>query len=569
MNHSSKFKLSKAHLLYVLAVLLFAVYVAPSVSYHLPNYRSKLAEEYQPLQALKFFSTKGHAFHKYGPMENYILAVPYGVTLGYWRLTGQLAEFSPKYPFGMSDPLRQFGTLHFEGRILFLLLSVIFFYFFCVCLERITNSTLIVAIAFIVCLVTNVPLLTVAAAPAPDSPMNFFGAAALGIYVTVVFGELTPIRAICLSLFAVLAITAKELAGPMFVLPYLGIIWNEWRVSNRRKFYKSVFLLLGTGIVAYACLNIVYAPSTWLARMHYWLLGPGIDPAVWGNSSLLERIQGIASCMLDNLGPGGTAIGLVALVYFYIRRPAHWLRLSLPAWSLFGLGLMRMGYQEDRFFTLGTLSLIPMIVAGLAAFAHDFRATRTLAAFAGTAVLLLLINVWYASAAWLFLGQRFDSLFERNIASIACRGADVWEFSTVTVPPASRYNLLGYHFDGRSAAQIVQSSHEQLPQVAMAPLSFLQWLEDARARPARASLIDDELDFDISSWRGMEALGYPQKLIVVPHFPRWFFFQWMPTVQTFIVRNTVVFYWRPCSVSSRASLIGEHPALQRHAALRQ
>ena len=71
----------------------------------------------------------------------------------------------------------------------------------------------------------------------------------------------------------------------------------------------------------------------------------------------------------------------------------------------------------------------------------------------------------------------------------------------------------------------------------MATLSSLQFLEDARARPARAAWIDDELGFDISSWRGMEALGYPQKLVVVPHFPRWFPFKWMPTVQTFILRN--------------------------------
>src|SRR5579871_1138784 len=71
------------------AVLLVA-YTAPSITYQLPNYRSNLAEEYQPLQTLKFFSTRGAAFHKYGPMENFLLAPLYGSTILYWKATGQM-----------------------------------------------------------------------------------------------------------------------------------------------------------------------------------------------------------------------------------------------------------------------------------------------------------------------------------------------------------------------------------------------------------------------------------------------------------------------------------------------
>jgi hypothetical protein len=429
-------------------------------------------------------------------------------------------------------------------------------------LEAITSNRLIIGAAFLICVATNLPLLTMAAVPRPDSPMNFFGAAALGVYVLIVFEGLTPLRAVSLSLLAVFAMTAKELAGTMFVLPYLGLIWTERRNSNlseRIKFWKSVSLLVGTGIVAYALLNIVYVPETWLQRMNYWLSGPGIDPGVWGNDTGLQRLQGVAISIFDNLGPGGAILALVAVGFFYWKRPKHWILLSLPLASLYFVGLARMGYQEDRFFTLAAVSLVPMVVAGLAAFVQEFRSTQTLAACASAAVMLISINVWYASAAWLFLGQMGDSLLESGISSLACPGADVWVFNTFEAPPASRYTLLGYRADRRSASEIMRSSRDQLPQVAMASVSELQFFEDARSRPARADLLRHELDFDISKWHGMGALGYPGHRIVAPEFPRWFCFTWMPTVKTFIARNTVVFYSRPCSGSTAASASTSSP----------
>jgi hypothetical protein len=548
---ATRFAADRLRIPYLLAVVLLAVYVAPSVGYQLPNYRSNLSEEYQPLQALKFFATKGAAFHKYGPMENFILAVPYGVTLEYWKVTGQLTHFSAAYPFGFIDPLRQFGVLHLEGRILFVLLSTLLFYFFCNRLEAITSSWLIVTIAVLACVVTNVPLLTEVPVPRPDSAMNFFGAAALGLYVTIVFKGLNPVRAFCLSLFAVFAVTAKELAGTMFVLPYVGLLWTEWRgttsKSDRRNFWRSALVLIGTGIVGYGLVNIVYAPNTWVERMNFWIFGPGIDSQVWADTTVFEPIKGIAACMLDNLGPGGTVLVFASAVFFFLRRPPHWLLLSLPVLSLFLLGLLRMGYQEDRFYTLAAISLCPMVVAGLAVAAETLKKRRIFEPIVVTVGLLVFANAFYATATWLILGQKSDTLMEKEVRAYACPHARVWVFDTFPSAPASRYTLLGYTYDGRSANQVIKSPADQLPQVIMSAASVLQFLEDARGKPARAAMIKRESGFDVATWRGIKALGYPKVSTVVPQFPRWFCFGWMPTVKTFIDRNIVVIYSRPCS----------------------
>jgi hypothetical protein len=536
---------------YVLVVFLLVVYVAPSINYQLPTYRSTLTEEYQPLQAFKFFATKGKAFHKYGPMGNFILAGPYAATIGYWKLTGQMRGFSSEFPFGLTDPLGQFGILHMEGRIVFVVLSAFLYYFFCLRLEAITENPLIIATAFLVCVSTNLPLLIGVPVPGPDSALNGFAAAALGVYVTIIFKGLNSRRAFCVSLLAVCAISAKELAGPMFIFPYIGILWTEWRrvssQDDRRRLLKSAVVLMVTGVGAYVLLNIAYAPHTWLERMRFWLSGPGIDPAVWGDTTTFERLRGMALCVLDNLGPGGAILAIGSLVLFLVRRPTHWLLLSLPTLSLFVLGLGRMGYQEDRFYTLAVISLCPMVVAGLSVGVDELRATALAKPIVIATGVLVGVNVLYGTAAWLFLSQKSSTLMEQEVRSEACPHALVWVFDMFPEHDASRYNMLGYKFDGRSANQILQSPRDQLPEIAMSTVSEMEFLEDARKMQARADMFKSEAGFDLANWRGIKALGYSKVVTIVPRLPRWFPFGWMPTVKTFIARNAVVVYSRPCS----------------------
>jgi len=166
---------------------------------------------------------------------------------------------------------------------------------------------------------------------------------------------------------------------------------------------------------------------------------------------------------------------------------------------------------------------------------------------ATAAGLLVAVNIFYGSAAWLFLGQKSDTLMEQAVRARACPHARVWIFDTFSEHEASRYNMLGYTFDGRSANEVMKSSVDQLPQVAASTISELQFIEDARRRPARAAMLKKESGFDVSTWHGIKALGYPRVSTVVPQFPRWFCFEWMPTVETFAARNAVAVYSRPCS----------------------
>ncbi len=148
---------------------------------------------------------------------------------------------------------------------------------------------------------------------------------------------------------------------------------------------------------------------------------------------------------------------------------------------------------------------------------------------------------------------------EIEVRAHACPHARVWLFDLFPRAEASRYTMLGYAFDGRSANQVMKSPVDQLSQVAMSPVSVLQFIEDARVKPARAAMMKQESGFDVAAWHGIKALGYPRVSTVAPQFPRWFRFGWMPTVNTFISRNVVAVYSRPCSHGSTPSTLAPLP----------
>src|SRR5688500_2390827 len=181
-------------------------------------------------------------------------------------------------------------------------------------MQAATDNRWGVGFALLFCVVTNYALLEQLPSPRPDSGMIAFAALALGVYMRMVFAGLSVRRGVWFSIWAVLAISSKELAAPMFVLPFLGLIWLAYGQHDdvARRTIRWSFI---TGVVAYAMLNIVYAPGTWRQRMDFWLNGPGIDADVWGHGGgPLGRVVGFAECMLSNLGPGGIVIVPLALL---------------------------------------------------------------------------------------------------------------------------------------------------------------------------------------------------------------------------------------------------------------
>ena len=161
-------------------MLLLVAYTTPFVPFLLPLTQDRLGEIYQPLQALKFFATRGTAFHKYGPAPNFVLAPVYGPTLACWYATGSLSKPSDDFPYGFSDPMRQMGILILEHRLVFLAPGLAAFLFLGYRLELVTDQPWARALAMLFCVATSYPILVSIPTAEPDSLMLTALAAAPG-----------------------------------------------------------------------------------------------------------------------------------------------------------------------------------------------------------------------------------------------------------------------------------------------------------------------------------------------------------------------------------------------------
>jgi len=536
---------------YLLPAVIIAIYAAPTVTYQLPNYHSNLAEEYQPLKTLKFFRTHGEAFNKYGPTENLLLAPLYGASILYWKATGQMGSFSARYPFGFKKPLEQFGVMHFEGRLWFLTIGVGALVWFCSQLELLTQSASIAMVVFLACIATNVPLIMSLPIPRPDSAMLAFGAMSLGVYLRIISKGLSPARAFWFSLLAVFAVSAKEVAAGMFVLPSLGLLWFYYRgegpSESFKGFWTPISVALVTGVGSYFLLNIVYAPHTWMERMRFWLTGEAVDRAIWsGGGGLFEQLRGMSACMLDNLGPGGSVLAVLG-VGFCFWGSRRRLLLSLPAVSLLIFGLSWLPTEVDHYFTIAAVAISPMVAAGLAEFWIRSGSSSIRHVAVAATIVLLGLNIWYGTACWLFLDQKAETLMETEVLSLTPRGRKVYVLegdSMFPRAPVSRYQTFGYEFDNRTLSQLAISAAKDLPYIVVASLGFLEFVEGGHSHPARAAMMKKS-GFDFATWHGVKSLGYAREIRRIPRFPSWFLFGWMPAVRTFTEVNTVMVYLDP------------------------
>jgi hypothetical protein len=532
-----------APLLVPLAILV--ILAAPSVTFMLPATEDYLGEIYQPLQALKFFKTKGSAFHKYGPTPNFILAPGYGATLAYWKVTGAFARPSENFPYGFSRPFEQMGVMILQARLIFLLIGVVGVGYLGYTLTLVTENRRSVAFALIFCVATNYALVEQLPSPRPDSGMLAFSALALAVYVRMLFFGLTIRRGVFFSVWAVFAIGCKELAAPMFVLPFLGLIWIAFRqhAPEARRTIRWSFV---AGVAAYVLTNVIYAPRTWQARMHYWLGGPGIDADVWGHGGgPLGRLIGFGECMLNNLGPGGVLVVPVALLFFLMVRPTRWLMLLLPAVSVLVLGLAKIQYPADRFYAILCLALVPAVAVGVDAVVR--RAGRVAVP---AMVFLAVVNGWWATFAVLEHSAIFERVAERHALARNDRDATYKLFSNFPHNPGStRLEYLGLKHDPRSIQQLA-TQRTNLPQWLYATRGKLQFFEDARRMPARIAMIKKDSGFDVATWSGMEGLGYERYETIIPTLPGWMApLEWMPAVKRWRALRAVEVYRLPAAAT--------------------
>ena len=523
----------------VIPLLILTIFAAPSVTFLVPATQDYLGEIYQPIQALKFFKTRGQQFHKYGPAPNFILAPGYAATLLYWKVTGSFDRPAEKFPYGFKRPIEQMGALILQSRLIFLLIGIVALAYFAQAMREVTGDGVAVTFALLFCIATNYALIDQLPSPRPDSGMIAFSALALTMYVRMLYWGLSVRRGVWFSIWAVLAISCKELAAPMFVLPFLALVWLGYtqRTKEARRTIRWSFL---TGVAAYAALNILYAPHTWMQRMHFWLAGPGIDADVWGHGGgPIGRIIGLGQCLLDNLGPGGILIVPIALAAFLIARPQRWFMLMLPAISVMLLGLAKIQYPADRFYTILCVALFPVVAVGLDAMMNRRSATRV----AITAMLIFgAVNLWFASFSLFRQTAIFESVAERHALAQKDRSAKYFLFTNYPRDAgATRLEYFGLKHDPRSIQQIA-ATRTDLPDWVYASHGKLQFFQDARKMPGRAEMVREDSGFDVATWRGMEGLGYRHIETIEPQTPRWFVFDWMPAVQRWRAMGAVEVY---------------------------
>ena len=518
----------------LLPLLILVVFAGPVVAYMLPAYESHLSEVYQPLRALKFLSSFGQEYHKWGVMPNFLLAPGYAITLGYWYLTGAFSNPSDTFPHGLSAPLAQLTFLIVQGRVLFFILALISLIALIRSLRALASNQNAICLGVIFALATNIIVIRLWPCMKPDGLMLTFCALALAVYIHIIHDGFTTKRGVWLSFFAVFAISCKELAAAFFILPYLGILWMGWRESltsdDRARFRRSYAISIVTGVASYALINIIYAPATWWRRVQFWLGGPGKDPDIWGGQEGGAYFMRILASIANNLGPGGCMVLTIA-VLIAIRRPTKELvLLTLPLLSVFLIGLLPMGYAHDRFYLPFVLALIPVAVIGLARLDESICEKRgARIAWWSIIAIALLANLNFAT----FTHHQLQGLDQAAIDRYAINHISPEEtvniLSLWPVPAGKeRLNIFRLTQDGRSLIELQQSDPEDLPKWILTPAGRIGFLNDAARYPGRAKMLADETGFDIERWRGVEALGYELVEEVEPTAPAWFLFDWMP-----------------------------------------
>ena len=384
--------------------------------------------------------------------------------------------------------------------------------------------------------------------------MVLFAGLAMAVYVRVVVKGLTVRRAFWMSVWASFAISSKELAGPMFLLPYMGLgvycyVKSRGDELARRIYWRAIGYTLVAGVGTYLLLNVVYAPTAWWARMQHWVLGEGTSSAIWGGG--LESgeltyggyMKAIGVALLNNFGPGGIVVAVIAVVSLVFVRGKWWGLWALWPMSIFLLGLLPLGYVVDRFYIIFTLSMLLLVIGQLDAIADRLRTMSLRCVLSWCLAFLVALNLYWATFALIYPKGNYQYMIERDLQGNISKNQSVNVFALHRgVEGKSRLAYLGYRVDSRSISQIVEADVSSRPNVIYANKGQLDFVLDARKYPARARMLEEENGLDIAGLGSLEELGYREVREVQPRTPSWFVLGWMPAVEVWKQRDTLQVY---------------------------
>jgi hypothetical protein len=535
-----------------ICVFVLLAFSLPGLFWMVPSVADRM-ESYQPLQALKFFASHGQEFHKYGPFPNFVLAPFYGITLAIWHLRGTLHPPYGAFPYGFAHPVEQLSLLIVEGRFVFMIVCLLSAWVLVKRLARLSSSWLLVTVVAVVLLACNYCYTVILASTRPDTLMMAFGTFFVAIYIDAILDGLTLRCGVLLGLCLVAAVSSKELIYAMFVLPcgYLVLraaFGNDPQLRSGKPLARWTALVAAATVGAYLLLNVVYAPSIWLARMRFWLSGDGIDPAIWGDSSAATLIRTGLLSALDNLGFGGAALSALAIVMLLWKRPAFSLALSLPAISFLVFAVARIHYTQVRYFMPFSIALLPVAVLGLEALRPRLSLKWHRVAFALLLSICLVPNLILGTYSWYCLKGLREVAIQRHILE-SPKNKTYFVFDLYPQGHGSQaLSEQGYRFEDRPFQQILDS-HTAWPDEILITRGeqgfILDALSDSAAYPKRADYLR-KAGFTFAGFNGLEAMGYCRIATIVPSTPAWFPFNWMYGIAEIEWQETIYVYSRRC-----------------------
>jgi hypothetical protein len=536
----------------IISILVLGAYALPGMVWCWPTSYDRL-ESYQPMQALKFFATMGHAFHKYGPMSNFVLAPVYALQLAIWRLTGAFSKPAQSFPFGFTHPLEQMNWMIAEGRVVFMALCLWSVYVLVKRLGRCSGSRALTCAVALLLISSNYCYGAIVASTRTDALMMAFGGLFMAVYLDAVLDGLTIRRGVLMALGSVCAVSSKELIYAMILLPMAYLVVRVLRgkdplLAAGKPLIGWMLTTAGVAVVGYALLDVVYAPATWLQRIHYWTTGEGLDPAIWANYSAWTNLKMGSLCVLDHLGVGGAVLTAIALVALLISRPRHSLALTMPVLSFLVFGVARIHYTEIRYFLPLALSLPPLVLLGLEQVRLSPAGNWRKRVAVGLVALCVGSNLVWGLWSFYMIDSIREVVMRRDILS-SPRDRTYFIFNVVPQYPGM-YGLSehGYKVDVRGFQEIVDQNGPW-PDTIYIARGGEDFIRDALRPewdvPKRVEFLKG-LGFYAPGWKGFESEGYCRKRVIEPYTPAWWPFRWMYGVREQTKIETVYVYTRPC-----------------------
>jgi hypothetical protein len=445
----------------------------------------------------------------YGPV--------YAVPMGYWSVTGGLGKPITDYPYGFTRPHEQQGLLIVLARLLVLAVALVCTAYYGRALYRFTGSRPAVCLVLTLFMATSAMLGFKFVSSRPDGFMLAFVAASMAVYGDIVSSGLSWRRGALLSLLAVFSVSCKELTAPVYVLAYAGLavagfVSTNSEPARRRRFLADLAITVATGLVAYALLNVVYAPATWIERMKGWLVGPGKDPNVWAPSgyTLVQYLTDAWWSLFLNIGPGGVAAVAVAAAISLVAPVKHRVLTWLPSIGFLLIVLLTAGYMPDYFLSPLALTL-PLPVS--AALAHCQRrwfstAPATVRSAVLIAILVLcLASAWQGNLAWgrgvTLAPKMIEEYCKHHVSK-----TDLIHTGNFFVRQTGfdRLSYLGFNVDDRPLGALMKGP-EQMPDVILVTAVQMSWIRDMKNRPARSRMLEAS-GYAYNQFPEIEALGY-------------------------------------------------------------